>query len=98
MCLARGVTSSTAAGLFDTMDFCGCPVRSEIDGSRDGSPTFFEVPLSSTKCPMPPRGVRTMQNYPVLQPVQFQFPTWAESDDSQVLHLGLCSRELCSLP
>ena len=25
--------------------------RSEIDGSRDGSPTFFEVPLSATKCP-----------------------------------------------
>ena len=23
--------------------------RSEIDGSRDGAPTYFEVPLSSTK-------------------------------------------------
>merc|ERR1719449_56319 len=33
-------------------DTAGCAwthFKSEIDGSRDGTPTFFEVPLSSTK-------------------------------------------------
>jgi len=65
-------------------------VRSEIDGSRDGSPTFFEVPLSSTKCPMPPG----MQNsYPLLSS-----SAACAVRQSQVLHLGLRSRELRSLP
>ena len=58
-----GVTSSMAWLCGTPWTSAGVLLRSEIDGSRDGSPTFFEVPLSSTKCPMP--RVRTMQNgYP----------------------------------